>query len=68
MITFFSVLQTANFQSMGDGREAFALLRATQPDKPLMVMELWAGWFDHWGEKHHTTSTDGKYISRKILD
>ena len=23
-----------------------------QPHHPLMVMEFWTGWFDHWGEKH----------------
>ena len=23
-----------------------------QPDKPLMVMEFWSGWFDHWGDPH----------------
>ena len=21
-----------------------------QPDKPLMVMEYWSGWFSHWNE------------------
>ena len=21
-----------------------------QPDKPLMVMEYWSGWFNHWNE------------------
>jgi len=29
-------------------------LRLFQPDKPLMVGEFWPGWFDHWGEEHHT--------------
>ena len=24
----------------------------SQPQHPLMVMEFWTGWFDHWGEKH----------------
>lgn len=24
-------------------------------DKPLMCMEFWNGWFDAWGEEHHTT-------------
>ncbi len=23
-------------------------------DKPLMCMEFWCGWFDAWGEEHHT--------------
>ena len=30
----------------------------TQPDKPLMVAEVWPGWFDHWGERHHKMEVD----------
>ena len=26
--------------------------------KPLMCMEFWNGWFDAWGEEHHTTSPE----------
>jgi beta-galactosidase len=36
--------------------ERLATLRAHQPTGPLMCMEFWCGWFDHWGEKHHTTT------------
>lgn len=36
--------------------ERLATLRAHQPTGPLMCMEFWCGWFDHWGEKHHTTA------------
>uniref|UniRef100_A0A3B3ZAU6 Glycoside hydrolase 35 catalytic domain-containing protein n=1 Tax=Periophthalmus magnuspinnatus TaxID=409849 RepID=A0A3B3ZAU6_9GOBI len=25
----------------------------SQPQKPVMVMEYWSGWFDVWGEHHH---------------
>ena len=46
------VLETVNFGSRAD--EAFSQLRRYQPDGPLMVMEFWNGWFDHWGEEHHT--------------
>ncbi|MET0812608.1 MAG: beta-galactosidase family protein [Microbacterium sp.] len=35
--------------------ERLAILREHQPTGPLMCMEFWCGWFDHWGEKHHTT-------------
>ena len=35
--------------------ERLATLREHQPTGPLMCMEFWCGWFDHWGEKHHTT-------------
>ena len=24
-----------------------------EPDKPVMVMEYWLGWFDQWGIPHH---------------
>ena len=28
------------------------------PDQPRMCMEMWDGWFDAWGEEHHTTSAE----------
>jgi beta-galactosidase len=37
--------------------ERLATLREHQPTGPLMCMEFWCGWFDHWGEQHHTTTT-----------
>lgn len=46
------VLETVNFGSRPT--ESFAELRKYQTDKPLMCMEFWNGWFDHWGEQHHT--------------
>lgn len=46
------VWKTANFGSRAE--EEFAKLREYQPDAPLMCMEFWNGWFDHWGEPHHT--------------
>lgn len=27
-------------------------------EKPLMCMEFWNGWFDAWGEEHHTTEPE----------
>ncbi|MFI5901477.1 beta-galactosidase family protein [Streptomyces cyaneofuscatus] len=41
------LLATANFGS--GAREGFAVLRRHQPKGPLMCMEFWCGWFDHWG-------------------
>ncbi|WP_258052771.1 beta-galactosidase family protein [Streptomyces sp. Ru73] len=41
---------TVNFGS--GAREAFAALRRHRPDGPLMCMEFWCGWFDHWGADH----------------
>ena len=43
---------TANFGSRP--RENFDKLLEYQPNKPLVCMEFWNGWFDHWGEEHHT--------------
>ncbi|MWV46023.1 beta-galactosidase [Paenibacillus sp. HJL G12] len=48
------VLATVNFGSRAE--EAFDKLREYQPDGPLMCMEFWNGWFDHWREEHHTRS------------
>ncbi|WP_405374129.1 MULTISPECIES: glycoside hydrolase family 35 protein [unclassified Microbacterium] len=45
---------TGSFGSRID--ERLAVLREHQPTGPLMCMEFWCGWFDHWGEKHHTTT------------
>lgn len=46
------VLATANFQEQPE--KELKLLKDFQPFKPLLVMEYWTGWFDHWAEKHHT--------------
>ncbi len=47
------VLQTGNFGSKGS--EQFAVIRKKIGDKPLMCMEFWVGWFDHWGVGCHQT-------------
>lgn len=41
------LLATANFGS--GAREAFRVLRRHQDAGPLMCMEFWCGWFEHWG-------------------
>lgn len=46
------VFATVNFGSDAPG--AFAKLREYQPEGPLMCMEFWNGWFDHWMEEHQT--------------
>ena len=46
------VLATVNFGSRPDS--SFAKLLDYQQDYPLMCMEYWNGWFDHWGKQHHT--------------
>ncbi|MGO4697169.1 beta-galactosidase family protein [Paenibacillus sp. 2TAB26] len=45
------VLATVNFGSRPE--EAFGKLQEYQPDKPLVCMEFWNGWFDSWGHEHH---------------
>lgn len=46
------VLATGNFGSRA--AEAFGELEAFRPGEPKFCMEFWHGWFDHWGEHHHT--------------
>ncbi|KAK4882084.1 hypothetical protein RN001_005403 [Aquatica leii] len=46
-------LQTANFNSLPEWN--LNRLKQLQPDKPLMVMEYWTGWFDHWSDQHSTS-------------
>jgi len=43
---------TANFGSAPE--KNFEILRQFQPGGPDMCCEFWCGWFDHWGEEHHT--------------
>ena len=57
------VLATANFGSRA--AESFAELRRFQPNGPDMCMEYWNGWFDHWGEQHHTRDPED---AAKVLD
>ncbi|MDR3185419.1 MAG: beta-galactosidase [Christensenellaceae bacterium] len=44
-------LKTANFGSNPTAQ--FKKLRTFQETGPLMCMEYWLGWFDHWGDKIH---------------
>ena len=39
----------------GEAKNSFATLKKLRPEGPFMSGEYWAGWFDHWGEHHHTT-------------
>jgi beta-galactosidase len=50
------VLRTSSFGS--NSEERLRTLRTHQPSGPLMCMEFWDGWFDHWGGIHHTTSVE----------
>ncbi|WP_433323849.1 glycoside hydrolase family 35 protein [Spirillospora sp. CA-294931] len=61
------VLATVNFGS--DAESAFAMLKRYRPEDPLVCMEFWNGWFDHWGEEHVTRDpTDAAEALEQILD
>ena len=65
--TLKEIYKTVNFGSKA--AKNFASLKKVQPEKPLMCAEFWNGWFDHWGEKHHTRSAaDAAESLREILD
>lgn len=52
--TIDGALATVNFGSRTE--DVLELAARELPDQPLMCMEFWNGWFDHWGEEHHTRS------------
>ncbi|MEW2566440.1 beta-galactosidase family protein [Streptomyces sp. NPDC047070] len=61
------VLATVNFGSQA--REAFGALRRHRPSGPLMCMEFWCGWFDHWGGEHAVRDPlDAAGALREILE
>ncbi|MER5912281.1 beta-galactosidase family protein [Streptomyces sp. NPDC001982] len=60
------VLATVNFGS--HARVAFETLRRHRPEGPLMCMEFWCGWFDHWGGEHAVRDPeDAARALREIL-
>ncbi|WP_432025645.1 glycoside hydrolase family 35 protein [Streptomyces sp. 1222.5] len=61
------VLATVNFGS--HAREAFATLRRHRSAGPLMCMEFWCGWFDHWaGEQVVRDPGEAAGALREILE
>ncbi len=44
----------------GDAKTEFAKLAKIRPNGPRMCGEYWDGWFDHWGDKHHTASAENE--------
>ncbi|MEU4797296.1 beta-galactosidase family protein [Streptomyces sp. NPDC023327] len=58
---------TVNFGSRA--RSGFARLRAHRPTGPLMCMEFWCGWFDHWGADPVVREVDDAVAAlREILE
>ncbi|WP_210576031.1 beta-galactosidase family protein [Streptomyces sp. GESEQ-4] len=58
------VLATVNFGS--HARVAFETLRRHRPEGPLMCMEFWCGWFDHWGGQH--TVRDAQNVAESLRE
>ncbi len=54
--TLDGVLSVINFGDDSNPEREFANLASFRQNQPKMNGEFWYGWFDHWGEKHHTTS------------
>ena len=57
-----NVWATVNFGSRAE--EHFNTLKEKQPNKPLMCMEFWNGWFDYWTGEHHTR--DAKDVANAL--
>lgn len=58
---------TMNFGNRPE--QAAQVAAKAYPGRPLMVMEYWNGWFDHWGEPHHTRSAeDAAQVLAKLLE
>lgn len=48
---------------------ASRLFRERRPGEPFFCAEFWNGWFDHWGEGHHTRdAADAAASVGEILD
>jgi beta-galactosidase len=51
----------------GDAKEEFAKLAKLRPHGPRMCGEYWDGWFDHWGDKHHTADAAAEAAELKWM-
>jgi beta-galactosidase len=54
--TLDDTLSVINFGDTSNPEREFANFANFRKNVPLMCGEFWTGWFDHWGEKHHTTA------------
>jgi beta-galactosidase len=52
------VASVINFGANSDVYNQFKEFRDFRGKVPRMVGEYWIGWFDHWGEKHHTVEPE----------
>ena len=51
----------------GDAQKSFAILDKLRPHTPRFNSEYWDGWFDHWGSKHETRSTEKQLADLKWM-
>jgi beta-galactosidase len=42
----------------GEAKSEIPKLQKFRPGAPVFNSEYWVGWFDHWGDRHHTTDTN----------
>ncbi|MBZ5686831.1 MAG: beta-galactosidase [Acidobacteriia bacterium] len=42
----------------GEAKKEIPKLQKFRPGRPVLNAEYWDGWFDHWGERHHTTDAN----------
>lgn len=52
------IASVINFGSGDDPAKQFESFAKFRTGVPRMVGEYWIGWFDHWGEKHHTVKPE----------
>lgn len=57
-------LATVNFGSRT--LQVLEMAERELPGQPQMCMEFWNGWFDHWGEEHHTRT--GETVASELAD
>ncbi|RKL68307.1 beta-galactosidase [Salipaludibacillus neizhouensis] len=61
------VLTTLNFGSKV--KEAYGMLDEFKPGSPKFCAEFWIGWFDSWGNDHHTRTADNTAdVLQEMLD
>ncbi|MDL2303955.1 beta-galactosidase [Bacteroides sp. OttesenSCG-928-D19] len=53
-----NLVWTINFGTGANIDKQFERLKELRPNTPLMCSEFWSGWFDHWGAKHETRSSE----------
>ena len=60
-----NLFQAGNFGS--DVKNNFAKVRKIQPIGPLICSEFYPGWFDTWGQPHHTGKPENYLPNLKLM-